>query len=178
VGTELGLVPDDALRQQEAIWNAQNRAATQLRETVINPDRKTRRQLAGTAGVNLRKQTTWARLLSRPGIDIEAVSQEAPGLGGLSEEQRRTVIARLRYEGYVERHEKELQRLDRLRDISIPADFDPEKIAAFSLEVQQALVRHRPATLAEAERVPGMTPAALAVLIGHLAPRKSGEEHG
>ena len=77
-------------------------------------------------------------------------------------------MARLRYEGYVERSERERARVARLRGVTIPPDLDLEGTAGLSREVREALVRERPRTLAEAERVPGVTPAALALLAGRL----------
>jgi tRNA uridine 5-carboxymethylaminomethyl modification enzyme len=177
IGERLGLVPERVLREHEESWRIQERARQELQKANVNPDRETRKQLAGHAGLDLHKPTTWARLLTRPGIDVERVSRLAPGLEGLTGDQRDIVISRLRYEGYVERHKKESRRIGKMRDIAIPRNFDPHKIPAFSREVREALEKNRPRTLAEAEKVPGMTPAAMAVLVGYLGSENEQEKH-
>ncbi|MCK5376117.1 MAG: tRNA uridine-5-carboxymethylaminomethyl(34) synthesis enzyme MnmG, partial [Acidobacteria bacterium] len=84
---------------------------------------------------------------------------------------RRIVIGRLRYDGYLARQERERARLRRLRHVEIPADLNASAIPGLSREVAEALSREQPRTLADAERVAGMTPAALALLAGRLAHR-------
>ena len=79
------------------------------------------------------------------------------------------MVGNLRYHGYLDRHRREAARVDRLREVEIPGDLDPRAVPGLSREVIEQLERHRPATLAEAERLPGMTPAATAILAGRLA---------
>ena len=79
------------------------------------------------------------------------------------------VIGLLRYDGYLARHDRERQRVQRLRNVPIPSHLDPRRIPGISREVADSMVEGRPQTLAEAERLPGMTPAALAIVAGWLA---------
>ena len=90
-------------------------------------------------------------------------------LDGLSEEDRRIVIGLLRYDGYLARHERERERLHRLRHVPIPADLNLATMPGISREVAEAMGRERPRTLADAERVAGMTPAAVALIAGRIA---------
>ena len=105
-------------------------------------------------------------------------AREFPGapviLACVDEDDRRVVVGWIRYEGYVARQEKERARVRRLRHVSIPSDFSLATIPGLSLEIIEGLERERPTSLAEAERVPGMTPAALAILAGRLAGAKGG----
>jgi tRNA uridine 5-carboxymethylaminomethyl modification enzyme len=91
----------------------------------------------------------------------------------LSDDDRRIVVGTLRYDGYLERHRREIARVERLRHVAIPPELDVAAIPGLSREVVEQLLRHRPTTLAEAEGLPGMTPAAVAILAGRLA-AKSG----
>jgi tRNA uridine 5-carboxymethylaminomethyl modification enzyme len=95
-----------------------------------------------------------------------------PILQTLSEEDRRIVIGHLRYDGYLARHKRERERLRRLRHIPIPTDLDPAGVSGLTREAAEAIVRDRPKTLADAERLPGITPAALAVLAGCVTRRR------
>ena len=67
------------------------------------------------------------------------------------------------------RHRREIERVQRLREVEIPAALEPAGIPGLSREVVEQLERHRPATLADAERLPGMTPSAVAILAGRIA---------
>ena len=114
------------------------------------------------------RRPTWAGLLRRHDVDPERVAAELPWMRALGEEDRGVVIARLRYQGYLDRHEKERERVRRLRRVAIPAEIRYAEIPGLSREVVERLSRLRPRTLAEAERLPGMTPAAMAILAGRV----------
>ena len=135
----------------------------------LNPDRTTRERLRELAGIELKAPTTWAGVLRRQDVDPDRVAAALPALAGLSGEDRRIVIGTLRYGGYVARHEREIARIRRLRGVEIPADLRPAAVPGLSREVVEQLERHRPTTLAEAEGLPGMTPAAVAILAGRIA---------
>ena len=75
----------------------------------------------------------------------------------------------LKYEGYIALQEQDRRRVERLKARRIPAGFDYAQVESLSREVREKLERLRPATLAEAELIPGVTPAALSALHAHLA---------
>ena len=77
----------------------------------------------------------------------------------------------LRYDGYRQRSEHERRRVERLRAVPIPEGFSPGAVSGLSREVVEALTTDRPRTLADAERLAAMTPAALAILAGYLQRR-------
>ena len=77
----------------------------------------------------------------------------------------------LRYDGYLIRQERERDRLRRLRNTPIPTDLDPSTVPGLSREAAETMARDQPRTLADAERLPGMTPAALAALAGAVSRR-------
>ena len=135
----------------------------------MTPTVATRREVFEKAGIELSAPTTWAAILRRQDVDAESVAACLENLSDLDAEDRRIVIGSLRYDGYLARQERERERLHRLRHISIPVDFDPSTVPGLSREVVEAIGRDRPRTLADAERVPGMTPAAMAILAGRLA---------
>jgi tRNA uridine 5-carboxymethylaminomethyl modification enzyme len=77
-----------------------------------------------------------------------------------------------RYAGYIERQEQEIERQRRNEEVRLPEDFDYANVRGLSAEVREKFLRHRPATLGQAARIPGVTPAALSLLLIHLK-RKS-----
>jgi tRNA uridine 5-carboxymethylaminomethyl modification enzyme len=168
-GYRLGLVREAAFHVEHARWQKRRRAQEVLEQTRLTPSATTRATVRATVGVELSAPTTWATILRRQDVDAERVAGSLDALGDLDDEDRRIVIGLLRYDGYLARQERERSRVRRLRRVPIPPDLDVTGVAGLSREVAEALVRERPQTLAEAERVPGMTPAALAILAGRLA---------
>lgn len=86
----------------------------------------------------------------------------------LSERAAQTVHAELRYAPYFDREYKEIKRREQYQALKIPTEFDADGMAGLSKELQQKLKRHKPATIAQAALIPGMTPAALSLLIFRL----------
>ncbi len=168
-GRDLGLVSEGAFHVEQRRWESRHRARARLEEERLNPDRTTRARVRHLLGVELTAPTSWAQVLRRPEVMVDALGADVPGLGELAPEDRRAVVAGLRYDGYVERHRREVERLARLRTVRLPADFNPARVPGLSREAVEALRRHRPRTLADAERLAGMTPAATAILAGCLA---------
>lgn len=168
-GVKLGLVREEMFHVEQARWVARNRAREVLEDGRLNPDAATREVVRGITGVELTMPTTWAGLLRRQDIDLDRAAPGVPGLAELSDEDRRTVVHSLRYHGYLARHRREIERVQRLREVTIPRALEPAKVPGLSREIIEQLERHRPATLADAEGLPGMTPAAVAILAGRIA---------
>jgi tRNA uridine 5-carboxymethylaminomethyl modification enzyme len=168
-GVRLGFVAERAFHVEHMRWEARRTARAALEANPLNPDGPTRDRIREIVGVELRAPTTWAGLLRRQDIDVDRAASAAPDLTGLTDEDRKIVIGTLRYDGYLARHRREIDRIRRLRHIAIPRDLDPASIPGLSREVVEQLRRHRPETLAEAEGLPGMTPAAVAILAGRIS---------
>lgn len=175
-GVRLGLVPERVFHVEQRRWERLRAAMDRLKDEPVVPNKETKARLSDQLGIDLRTQTTWAGLLCRQDIDPPRAAALAPGLNDLSEEDRVVVIGRLRYAGYLDRHARERRRVERLRHIPIPPGFDVRAIPGLSREVLDELERVRPASLAEAERLAGVTPAALALIAGKLAGNGHGSE--
>lgn len=174
-GLRLGLVPEEVFHVERRRWQRQERALADLDGATLNPDRPTAARLREIAGVDIRRPTTWGGLLRRNDVDGAVIGSHAPPLAGLSEEERSVVIGRLRYGGYLNRHQRERERIEKMRHVVIPETLLFHTITGLSREAAEEMERVRPRTLAEAERLAGVTPAALALLAGRLA---SGERGG
>jgi tRNA uridine 5-carboxymethylaminomethyl modification enzyme len=174
-GHRLGLVPEPAFHVEQARWERRRVARVALTDHRLTPNRATIQEVVRVAGVVPTAPTTWARILCRPDVDPERAAARLPLLAELEPEDRRAVVGELRYDGYLARHRREIERVRRLRHLEIPSGLDAGAIPGISREAAEALEHHRPRTIAEAERLPGVTPAAVAILAGRLG-RRSGPE--
>jgi len=165
-GRRIGLVGDERYGRFVERRDGVRSFARLLETTTLTPTEETRRRAETTLGVRLTEPTTPALLLRRNDVTIDAVERflgpAAPG--GLKRRDRLYVANRMRYGGYIERQEKDLERLRREEGRVIPADFVFEGIPGLSREVVEKLERARPATLAQAGRISGVTPAALSLI--------------
>jgi tRNA uridine 5-carboxymethylaminomethyl modification enzyme len=181
-GHRLGLIPDRVFHVERRRWERRRALREELASAAVNPDPATRAEVRRIAGVDLATPTTWAGILRRQDVDAERAAAALPLLAELAPEERRAIVGELRYDGYLARHRREVERLARLRHLEIPPELEPGEVPGISREAADALRRHRPRTIADAERLPGMTPAAVAILVGRLgrsrvpAPRAGGGE--
>jgi tRNA uridine 5-carboxymethylaminomethyl modification enzyme len=122
----------------------------------------------------------------RPEVRYEAIAALAgpPGWDGIDDrlpsQLRLQVEVRAKYAGYIERQREEIERQRMSEETALPADLDYGQIAGLSTEARQRLEEARPATLGQAKRVPGVTPAAVSILLVHLKKRsfrRGGREH-
>jgi tRNA uridine 5-carboxymethylaminomethyl modification enzyme len=74
----------------------------------------------------------------------------------------------IKYQGYIDRQSTEIARHQYYENLDLPQDFDYAEVTGLSKEVQQKLNMHRPATLGQASRISGVTPAAISLLLIHL----------
>jgi tRNA uridine 5-carboxymethylaminomethyl modification enzyme len=89
----------------------------------------------------------------------------------LPQQIRAQVEVRAKYAGYIERQEEEIDRQRRNEETALPADLDYAGIMGLSIEVKQRLAEIQPGSLGQAARIPGVTPAALSILLVHLKKR-------
>jgi tRNA uridine 5-carboxymethylaminomethyl modification enzyme len=173
-GRQLGLIPDRVFHVEHRRWRRRRAVRDELSREQLNPDQATRHKVRRIAGIDPTAPTTWARILCRQDVDSERVAAELPPLCELPPDDRQVVLGELRYDGYLARQRREVERLGRLRHLEIPDDLDPTSIPGISRETAELLCRNRPRTVADAERLAGMTPAAVALLVGRLSRRGGG----
>ncbi len=165
-GRRVGLVGDERharfVERRDGV-----RSFERLLETLtLTPTRDIQKRAEESLGFRITEPTTPARLLRRSDVTIDALERF---LGdavpkGLRPRDRRYVANRMRYGGYVERQEKDLQRLQAEEGRRIPPGFEYEGIPGLSREIVEKLGRARPETLAQAARISGITPAALSLV--------------
>lgn len=174
----VGLLSDaetGALLEREARIE---RTKGELRHFALRPDRPTREQL-GRLGLEIAEEKTLAGLVRRPDLSVEVLREilvfgKRGGLGAgatpaLDEDELARVADDLRYEGYVAREEGALRRLGRSQETPIPAELEYKGLPGLSREAAEKLERHRPRTLGQASRIPGVPPAAITLLLARLS---------
>ncbi|GAB4388727.1 MAG: tRNA uridine-5-carboxymethylaminomethyl(34) synthesis enzyme MnmG [Thermodesulfovibrionales bacterium] len=122
--------------------------------------------LAGTAPIS--EDATLEQLLRRPQVGYGFIERLSPPEAPLPEEARRQVEAEVKYAGYIRRQREAAERLARAEERAIPEGFDYRRINGLSTEVLLKLEEVRPRSVGQASRIPGVTPAALALLVIHL----------
>jgi tRNA uridine 5-carboxymethylaminomethyl modification enzyme len=168
-GRELGLV-DEArwgryLEKQEAVA----RETQRLKSTWVNPAVLPAARAEALLGKAIEREYSLFELLRRPEVDYAAILSLPGGAPGLEDEAaREQVEIAAKYAGYVARQQQEVARRRILEDQPLPPDFDYMALRALSIEVRQTLNAARPATLGQAARVAGVTPAAVSVLMVYL----------
>ena len=115
---------------------------------------------------------TLARLLQRPNITYKDIEKISSPPCSLREEYKRTVEIEIKYEGYIKKEEQLIKRLQSMENMRIPPDFTYGDIPGLSKEVIEKLEAVRPISLAQASRIPGITPSAISILSIYVARRK------
>ncbi|WP_440996679.1 tRNA uridine-5-carboxymethylaminomethyl(34) synthesis enzyme MnmG [Arhodomonas sp. SL1] len=172
VARDYGLIDEAQWAAIEAHAEAVERETQRLRSTVVTPSRLPAAVAEEVLGEPLAREQNLLDLLRRPGVGYEAL-RAFPGMEaglppGRSAEQ---VSIQAKYAGYLERQRRQVEQAGRHEDVTIPSDLDYDAVPGLSAEAREKLVRHRPATLGQAGRIDGVTPAAVSLLLVHLKRR-------
>ncbi len=171
-GRRLGLVGDAQWRRFEDKREAIERERQRLRETFVRPERIDQVLAERILGEPLRREVRASELLARPNVGYAGVAALA---GDPPEPLPADVTEQLeiqaRYQGYIERQRDEIDRHRDQDARALPEDFDFDNVRGLSTEVREKLNRVRPVTLGQAARIPGVTPAAVSLLLIHLKRR-------
>ena len=164
-GRRLGLISEEeyavAMRSEERVRNADK----QLAEHTLNPDRETRKAVSEELGIQLDAPATARKLLQRNDLSASRLEAYLPAIfATLSREEKSILENRVRYEGYIRREMERVERMRPLLERRIPEDFDYVGVSGLSREVVEKCSKRRPRTVGEASRIPGVTPAAVAII--------------
>jgi tRNA uridine 5-carboxymethylaminomethyl modification enzyme len=172
MGRELGLVDDDRWQRFDDKRRTIERERQRLANTWCVPGKAIARALEQQHGVVLSKECTALDLLKRPECDY-AMLASIGELGPPVEDPRvaEQVEIHERYAGYLDRQADDIARRRRHEDTALDEGFDYTEVKGLSAEVTEKLQRVRPATVGQASRIPGVTPAAISLLLVHLKKR-------
>ena len=174
-GRELGLIDDARWAAFEAKREGIVQEEQRLKSTWVRPGTPQGDAIVARFGTPLAHEYNLLNLLARPEIDYAALAEvtEAPAVDAQVAEQ---VEIKTKYAGYIDRQQEEIERLRASEDTKLPADIDYASISGLSKEIQGKLGKTRPETLGQAGRIPGVTPAAISLLLIHLKKRGAGRQ--
>ncbi|HCB43257.1 MAG TPA: tRNA uridine-5-carboxymethylaminomethyl(34) synthesis enzyme MnmG, partial [Pseudomonas sp.] len=171
-GRELGLV-DDA---RWAAFNAKREAIEQetqrLRSTWVQPGSAQGQAYSAQYGTPLTHEYSLLDLLRRPEVEYSALVALTGG-SDVQADAAEQVEIQAKYAGYIERQQEEIDRLRQHEQTRLPDDLDYASLNGLSNEIRGKLADVRPETLGQASRIPGVTPAAVSLLLIHLKKRNA-----
>ena len=168
-GRELGLVGDERWQAFSGKREAVDRAAVDLAQARAVPGSDLGNAVERTTGERLSSAVSLFDLLKRPGVDAAAIASALRQVGAapVPDAALEQVAIEARYAGYMARQEDEIAAVKASEQLPLAADFAYGGIEGLSNELKEKLRARRPATIAQAARVPGVTPAALSLLTIH-----------
>ncbi len=168
-GRELGLVCEKRWAAFDLKRETIAREQQRLRDTWVRPRDLSEDEAARVVGAPLTREVRALELLVRPEVTYAGL-MSLPGIGpGESDRQVAGQIeVQAKYAGYIDRQRDEIERQRANEYMSLPDDFDFAGVRGLSAEIREKFLRHRPETLGQAGRIPGVTPAAISMLMIHL----------
>jgi tRNA uridine 5-carboxymethylaminomethyl modification enzyme len=167
VGRHLGLVDDERWQAFNEKRELIEQETQRLRSTYVVPGTAWAEALNARIEKPIAHEYSLMDLLRRPELeygDIVAVTGTGLSHGQATEQ----VQINAKYEGYIVRQQEEIDRMRRSEDTRLPDGFDYSVVSGLSNEIRQKLHDSRPVTLGQASRIPGVTPAAISLLMIHL----------
>ena len=165
IGNSLGLIQDDVLKE---VADRKERIAAEIdriKGVIVKPDTKTNAYLDRWGSPELKTGTTLDRLLKRAEIKYDVVEQLAPASRPVAKKVSQQVEIEIKYEGYIDRQLREIEKFKHLERMKIPDAFDYGRVHGLSNELKEKLTAVRPSSLGQASRIDGITPAAISVLM-------------
>jgi len=169
IGRGLGLVNDLRWQRFEAKREAMALESERLKATWVNPNNLPDEHAQRLLGQSIEREYSLFDLLRRPQVaytDLVSLPNAGPGIA--DQEAAEQVEIEAKYAGYVTRQLDEIERQRGQEHQALPLDFDYMSLGSLSIEVRQKLNQAKPATLGQASRVAGVTPAAISVLMVYL----------
>jgi len=167
-GLEFGLLPQAEFDKVQHKYDLIERELDHLRATRVAPGSPLDKILQQNQSSPLRQMAALSDLLKRPEVSYQML---AP-FDGPSRELSAAIIDQveyeIKYEGFIKRQRKDVERFRHIENIKIPADMDYSKIGGLSREIQQKLRQFLPLTLGQAHRISGVTPAAITIIMVYL----------
>lgn len=174
-GRELNLVNDARWQRFENKQQIIQQEKDRLHTAFVHPDTDCARSLQTLMEKPLAREYRLLELLRRPELTYDLLMQHTQfGPGIADAEAAQQIEIQLKYAGYIDRQEDEIAKHLKQEVLKIPENINYDDIHGLSNEVSQKLRAVRPATIGMASRIPGMTPAAVSLLLVHLKKRKAG----
>jgi tRNA uridine 5-carboxymethylaminomethyl modification enzyme len=171
----LGLLSDEQVARYEKREGDYTRAALWLAKTRVKPTAEANQWLESKGTAALKDSITLTQLLKRPQLTLKDIFEFTPYDQPLADELCAALEIEFKFSGYLDRQEEEVQKLKKIELERIPADFPYDLIKQLRTEAREKLKQHRPDSIGQAMRIPGMTPSTISLLAVYLKRYRSGE---
>jgi tRNA uridine 5-carboxymethylaminomethyl modification enzyme len=167
-GYEVGLVEEEDyrifLKKKESV----EKTLSKISEVRINPTKDHNEILHQWGSAPLKKEASLQEILKRPEVHFKHLSTFDRSLKSLPESVQDQVEIQVKYDGYIKRQLEQIERFNRLEEVSFPEGFDFGSVIGLSTEVMEKLLKMKPYSLGQASRISGVTPAAISILMINL----------
>ncbi|MEN2995289.1 MAG: tRNA uridine-5-carboxymethylaminomethyl(34) synthesis enzyme MnmG [Thermodesulfovibrio sp.] len=163
-GYKIGLVDEETYEEFLKKRELLNKEIKRLKSTTIKPSEALNKALLEAHTTPIEEATFLDKLLKRPEINYEFIKKFAPSEEPLTKEIEELVEIHIKYEGYIAKQMELVERMKQFEEKVIPENFD-FNIPGLSKEVIQKLTEVSPRTIGQAMRIPGITPAAISILM-------------
>jgi tRNA uridine 5-carboxymethylaminomethyl modification enzyme len=169
-GRELGLVNDQRWQSFNEKCENIEKETERLKTTWVQPKTEAGDKVDKIVDQPISREYNLLDLLKRPGINYSDIAH-VKGEVEISEQVAEQIEIQVKYAGYIDRQSEDIERLRRYENTRLPEDFNYQTVEGLSNEVKQKLSDAKPETLARAARIPGITPAAVSLLLIYLKKR-------
>ncbi|MBQ9643233.1 MAG: tRNA uridine-5-carboxymethylaminomethyl(34) synthesis enzyme MnmG [Lachnospiraceae bacterium] len=171
-GWQVGLISQEEYTKVCEKQRLIEEETARLKNVRIGAARENQEYLRSVGSAELSTAMTLAGLLCRPELDYEKISGLDPDRPELPREVTRQVEINIKYEGYIERQQKQVEQFEKLENKKIPPQIDYDDVGSLRLEARQKLKEFLPINIGQASRLSGVTPADIAVLLIYLEKNK------
>lgn len=173
-GKNIGLIDDQRYSKFRERREALEEFRAFLKSTIVKPSEQVQLRMVACGASPLTSCQSLLQLLKRPELGISEVLAIAPTRPpcDLDTDTAETLEIETKYEGYIDIHRLEIQRLKKMGELSIPEKLDYNQVSGLSIEIREKLGKARPATLADATKISGVTPAAISALLYWIIHRR------
>jgi tRNA uridine 5-carboxymethylaminomethyl modification enzyme len=165
IGHELGLIKDNTLQEIQERKAQIAGEIKRVKQVVIKPTPAVNDYLQQRGTQSIRHGIHLEQLLKRTELDYEMVEALAKSPHSISRPVAKQVEIEIKYEGYIQKQHREIERFKNMERVNIPPDFDFSTVHGLSNELKEKLRGIKPTTLGQASRIEGITPAAISVLM-------------
>lgn len=171
-GRKLGVVGDDRWASFSAKREAIDAEMARMKSTWVQPNSAEAEALAPKLTTPLTREYNLADLVKRPEMTYADLAEVKPAEEDVAANVAEQVEIHIKYAGYIDRQRDEIEQLRKHENTTLPEDFDYSQVGGLSNELKFKLEAVRPVSIAQANRIQGMTPAAISLLLIHLKKRQ------
>ena len=178
IGHEIGLIDDVRYKEFCDKRDKINSEIRRLEETMVGANKTIQDFLEQAGSTSLKTGTSLAELIRRPELDYEKISEidnDRPDISMLSPEIIEQINIDIKYEGYITRQRQQVEQFKKMEKKKIPSDIDYDDVSNLRKEARQKLNAIRPASIGQASRISGVSPADISVLLIYLTANTKAE---